>query len=194
MFILNKWRHLCTEQEIEATQWRHLGSVVRSARYRPLVSSATYIQTQNLDNAGFGSFTWSPPISYLAEANAGFVKTIYATNSCQKLILDLANVASNWNTDATLVEFLLTMKATMHLTLCWARETLSNMFLLLQHWLTKVCGYIGIFRIAFLYLCRSAKETPPISILNKWRHLCIEHDIEATQWRHLCRQQGGIRW
>ena len=55
MFILNKWRHLCTEHEIEAIQWRHLGSVVRSARYRPLVSSATYIQTQNLDNVGFGS-------------------------------------------------------------------------------------------------------------------------------------------
>ena len=85
MFILNKWRHLCTELEIEAIQWRHLGSVVRSARYRPLVSSATYIRKRNLDNVGFGSSTWSSPISYLTEANAGFVETIYATNSCQKI-------------------------------------------------------------------------------------------------------------
>ena len=80
-------------QSTEAIQWRHLGSVVRSARYRPLVSSATYIRKRNLDNVGFGSSTWSTPISYLTEANAGFVETIYATNSCQKWILDLAEVS-----------------------------------------------------------------------------------------------------
>ena len=45
--------YLCTEHEIEAIQWRHLGSVVRSARYRPLARSATYILVS--DNAEFGS-------------------------------------------------------------------------------------------------------------------------------------------